>query len=366
MRLPIALTAVLAVLAVPAGASGAVTIGSNLSATSTTNGPGGCYSVCTGVNLNLPATSTAANGLTSPINGVVVKWRVKTGSTGNNPISLRVLRPAGGTSFTGVGTSSTGSLSATTVNATTGIGEFATRLKIRAGDSVGLNPGNSALVWTDNPGATSVYWSITQGSQFTNGLGDGQTAPGASTSSPQELLVQAVVEPDADGDGFGDETQDGCPADPTRQTPPCSTGPTNPNGNPPPTTTSVAPVVSAQAVVPASFRLGSLARIRFRLSEAAKYNLLFDRILPGRKRGKRCVLQSRLVRTGPRCSVYVRRASILGTGQAGLNTLGFRGRVAGKALPLGRYRLTIEAVAGVLSAKTKSTRFTLLPALRRR
>jgi hypothetical protein len=78
------------------------------------------------------------------------------------------------------------------------------------------------------------------------------------------------------------------------------------------------------------------------------------------------VLQSRLVRTGARCAVYLRRASILGTGTAGLNTVSFRGRVAGKALPLGPYRLTIEATAEAATAKPKSTRFTLRPALRRR
>jgi hypothetical protein len=356
MRFPLALAAVLAALALPAAASGAVTIGSNLAGTGT-NGPGGCNTICTGVNVNLPATSTAANGLTSPINGVVVKWRVKSASSGN-PVSFRVLRPGAGTTYTGAGTSTPGTTNGATA-------EFATRLKINAGDGVGLNPGNSALVWSNNAAATVAHWSVTNG--FNNGLADGQTAPGATSN--QELLVQAVVEPDADGDGFGDETQDGCPADPARQTPPCGTGPTNPNGNPPPTPTPTptAPVITGYAVVPATFRLGSLAQIRFRLSQAASYDLTFDRILPGRKRGRRCVLQSRTVRTGVRCAVYLRRAAISGSGRAGLNTLAFRGRVAGRPLPLGRYRLTFGAVGPTrLVAKTRSRTFTLLPALRRR
>ena len=37
-----------------------------------------------------------------------------------------------------------------------------------------------------------------------------------------KLGVSAVVEPDADGDGFGDETQDACPAAPDRHVAPCS------------------------------------------------------------------------------------------------------------------------------------------------
>jgi hypothetical protein len=358
MRRLLLLITALCLLA-PTGAGASMTVGSNLTGDGADNlgsyCPGG-GGTCTGTNLSLPAGSTAANGLTSPINGVIVKWRVKSGSTGN-PVRLRVLRPNGGASFTGAGTSTAGA----TVS---GVAETASRVSIRAGDSIGLNIGNSALVWANTPSANGLVWGSVNG--FTGGLADGATGTGDAQTAKQ-LLVQAVVEPDADGDGFGDETQDGCPADPTRQTPPCSTGPTNPNGNPPPTTTPVAPVVSAQAVVPASFRLGSLAHIRFRLSEAATYRLTFDGILAGRKRGKRCVPQSRLVRTGARCSVYVLRASIAGTGKAGPNSIAFRGRVAGKALPVGRYRLTFGAVGSTgLMAKTRSRIFTLLPALRRR
>ncbi|MDX6671988.1 MAG: hypothetical protein QOI91_2351 [Solirubrobacteraceae bacterium] len=360
MRFPLALAAVLAALALPAAASGAVTIGSNLAASGTLDNLGSyCPGSgnCTGTNQSLPPGSTAANGLTSPINGVVVKWRVKSGSSGN-PVALRVLRFTTGTTYRAVRTSTPG-----TTNGS--IAETASRVQIAAGDSVGLNIGNSALIWASTPGATGVVWGSVNG--FPTGLADGQTAQG--DGRPYELLVQAVVEPDADGDGFGDETQDGCPADPARQTPSCGTGPTNPNGNPPPTPTPTptAPVITGYAVVPASFRLGSLAQIRFRLSQAASYDLTFDRILPGRKRGRRCVLQSRTVRTGVRCAVYLRRAAISGSGRAGLNTLAFRGRVAGRPLTLGRYRLTFGAVGPTrLVAKTRSRTFTLLPALRRR
>jgi hypothetical protein len=40
------------------------------------------------------------------------------------------------------------------------------------------------------------------------------TAPYASDTSGSIIPVRATVEPDADNDGFGDETQDGCPTDP--------------------------------------------------------------------------------------------------------------------------------------------------------
>jgi hypothetical protein len=347
-----------AALALPASASGAVAIGSNLAdSASGTNGPNGCDTVCTGTNLVLPATSRAAGGLTAPSDGVVVRWRAKSGSSGN-PIALRVLHPAGGSPsrFTGMGTSD----SRQTVSGISAL--FPTQLPIRAGDSVGLDPRNTALVWAATPGATVLYWSFTNG--FTDGLKDGSTGDGGSQAL--ELMVQAVIEPDADKDRFGDETQDGCPGDAARQTPPCGTGNTNPNGNPPPPR-AAAPTLSATRVTPASFRLGSLAHIGFRLSKDATYRLAFDQTKAGRRRHGRCVPQSRTVKTGTRCTAYVRRATLSGTGKSGANSLAFRGRVAGKALPLGRYRVTFGAVDSAGNrATSKTARFRLRARLSRK
>lgn len=354
MRLRL-LLAVAALLALPASAPAAVTIGSNLAGAPVDNLPGYCGSVCTGTNLNLPASSTAANGLTAPISGVVVRYRVKSGSSGD-AVALRVLRPGGGTTFTGAGTSGPGTLVA-------GVSEFVSQVSIRSGDSVGLNVANEKIVWANTAGATGVVWGSPNG--FPTGLADGAGGAGAGQTS-RELLVQAVVEPDADVDGFGDETQDGCPADAARQTPPCGTGDPNPNGTPPPPPIT-APVITQQRVVPASFRLGSLARLRFRLSELATYRLTFDQRLPGRMRGRRCLPQSRLVRTGTRCTAYRRRGVRIGRGSAGLKNLAFRGRVAGRALPLGRYRVTFGATdVDGNRARSRTAFFTLRARLARR
>jgi hypothetical protein len=346
LRLRLPLIAALAVsAALPAAAPAAVTIGSNLAGTGADNLGAYCPSggVCTGTNLSLPPGSTAANGLVSPINGVVVRWRVKSGSSGN-PVTLRVLRPAGGATFTGAGTSTP----AATASGISGF--FPTRLPIRAGDSVGLNIANSALVWANTAGANGLVWGSLNG--YPAGLADGGTAAGAAQGN-KELLVQAVVEPDVDGDGFGDETQDGCPADATRQAPPCATGPVNPDANP-------APVISNLRVSPARFRLGSPARIRFTLSETTRYRLAFDQARPGRRRGTRCRLQTRLVRTGRRCTHYTRRGTIRATGSAGAKRRVFRGRIRGRALPLGRYRLTATGVDRQgKAARAKRTFFTL-------
>jgi hypothetical protein len=351
--LPVLLVALAIALALPSASSASVAIGSNLSATGN-NGPGGCNSICTGTNLVLPANSRAAGGLTAPTDGVVVRWRMSSGSSGN-PVELRVLHPAGGnpSRFTGQGKSSTQQ----TIGAPTPV--FPTRLAIRAGDSVGLDAHNSALVWADTMGASSLSWSVTNG--FTDGLKEGTTGDGSSEAL--ELLVQAVIEADADKDGFGDETQDGCPGDAARQTPPCGTGNTNPNGNPPPPTVET-PKLSSAKVTPASFRLGSLAHIKFKLSKDATYKLTFDQAKAGRRRGKRCVPQSRTVKTGTKCTAYVRRGTRSGTGKTGQNDISFRGRLAGKALPLGRYRVTFGAKdAAGNTASSKTAFFKLRPRL---
>ena len=47
-------------------------------------------------------------------------------------------------------------------------------------------------------------------------LGDAETRP-ADQHQQAPLLLNADLEPDADGDGYGDETQDGCPTEVSTQ-----------------------------------------------------------------------------------------------------------------------------------------------------
>ncbi|HEX2392749.1 MAG TPA: hypothetical protein VHI77_07500 [Solirubrobacterales bacterium] len=78
-------------------------------------------------------------------------------------------------------------------------------------------------------------------------------AAGPAIETTGELLIQGTIEPDADGDGFGDETQDQCPTQRTTQGP-CDTA---------------APLVSGLRV-----RHG---RIRYTLSEPATVALRLAR-----------------------------------------------------------------------------------------
>jgi hypothetical protein len=174
-----------------APASAAVTIGEDTSS-APNNAYIGCSIdpsiVCTEAQVEHPTKSYAA-----PFDGVIVRWRIY----GTSPVTLRVLRPTSGDTYTGVGRSATGIAS--------GQGEkvFPASLQIRMGDLIGLNIS----------GAGNVGRNLTAGAAFAHfnpALADGETRAPTQPNPGQALLYNADLEPDADGDGFGDETQDQC------------------------------------------------------------------------------------------------------------------------------------------------------------
>jgi hypothetical protein len=86
---------------------------------------------------------------------------------------------------------------------------FAAQQPIAAGDQIAFEStfGNPAVRTADKAGVTWLLWEDPS-------LAVGATKLPEPDSPPaSEVLVNADVEPDADGDGFGDETQDGCPTD---------------------------------------------------------------------------------------------------------------------------------------------------------
>ena len=170
-----------AALACAAPAHGAAVIGSDLATTATANN--GCNLVtCTTANLTLIGSSQAPAGLTSPVNGTVTSWTMRSGSAGNL-ISLRVLRPAtGAVTYTGAGTSAPG-MTGSAID-----GPFQTSLPISIGDSIGLENPSSATVIGNNGGASQVFWNMPP-------LADGATRTG-TVGAGFEVLVQAVVVPD--------------------------------------------------------------------------------------------------------------------------------------------------------------------------
>ena len=96
---------------------------------------------------------------------------------------------------------------------------------------------------------------------FSPPLVEGTGARG-STEAANELMVAATIEPDADKDGFGDETQDQCPRQATTQGPCDDTKP---------------------GVTGFKVKGGKAS---YNLSEAATVSLLLEKKIPGRKVGE--------------------------------------------------------------------------------
>jgi hypothetical protein len=221
------LTGVLTLAGLAQGqALAAVTVGSNLS-----NPPDNtrCFPLtegtisCTLAQTSLPGPSTAPGGLTSPIDGVVVRWRIELGGALPHTTAaagrLRVLR----------GDLGAGSSASENLLLSAGTYTFPTRLPVRSGDRIGLDTtvsGDSncgglpcGLYFVHvNAGAESTYdfWEPP--------LADGETrfptVPSTEPSNAEtELLLNADIEPDVDHDGFGDETQDFCNRDASTQGP---------------------------------------------------------------------------------------------------------------------------------------------------
>jgi hypothetical protein len=177
-------------LAAPAASQAAVTIGTPLHAsTATTTAPG-------------PTLMTVAYPgaqLSSPIDGVVVRYRVESNDWGT--IALRILRPAAAGAFDAVATSGTAFVS----GATDDLAHIqAAQVPIAAGDQIGIDTDGSFALQAPVTDGRYGYWSPRLADS------DPPSAPNLG-STFTVALFNADVEADADHDGFGDETQDGCP-----------------------------------------------------------------------------------------------------------------------------------------------------------
>jgi putative cell wall-binding protein len=101
---------------------------------------------------------------------------------------------------------------------------------------------------------------------------------------------------------------------------------------------------------------------RYRLSEAATVKIVIARGRKnGRRSGKRCVPATRKLRKAKRCV----RLTVVGTltraSHAGLNSVGFSGRLGSKALSPGGYQATLTATdAAGNTSKPKAITFTIV------
>jgi hypothetical protein len=208
MRFKFVSTAAVAALSISllgaTGASAAVEAGNRCAANASKPG---VVLVSTG---NAPGNPLPA---TIPSSGVITRWSFSVGlpippGAGLSEI-LKVFRPTGiPGQFQVVGES---------VPQVVGNGTqtFPTRIPVRAGDligALGASGGSSGAVYciTSDPGDRVAS---TPG---TAPLNSTVTSTGEETGIQQPIVVS--IEPDADNDGFGDETQDQCPQSVALQT----------------------------------------------------------------------------------------------------------------------------------------------------
>jgi hypothetical protein len=317
-----------------------------------------------------------------PGDGVLTSWRTFSTVLANvGPERLKVVTPVSATTFKVVAVSEYVNAFSTVDNANT---PWPTRIPVRTGDLIALGVGpvtstqtmphclfnHSTADWRskvgldDPPAPTVLSWG---------------PAPGSPTT--YRVSVSAVLEPDLDHDGFGDESQDrcietagtenGCPPPPS-EPPPAETPPPPPPA--PPGVTPPAVAVSALTVSPRSFhaaRRGSSVvaaktkagtKVSFVLDQAATVKFTVARSQTGRKAsGGRCVAVTSRNRKSRKCTRLVAaRGSFSRSGVPGANGFGFTGRIGAKTLKPGKYRLIATPTAAGQTGAPVSAAFSIV------
>lgn len=177
----------------------------------TGNGGASCPANVTMIQLQ---TATVPPTYAAPDRGVITSWSYLGGQS-DEQVHLDVVRP----------TLSPGTflLVAQTPAATATAGEFntySTRLPVSARDMLGLTIDGPSTACDRTTGSASDTVGSCTSCATTGGL-TGTTISSTNTIAGVQLNVSAVLEPDVDGDGYGDETQDGCPGDPNIFAGPC-------------------------------------------------------------------------------------------------------------------------------------------------
>jgi hypothetical protein len=324
-RIPTALAvAATALLALPASGLAAETFGSRFANSPNSGACSGLMSApCTYVSFIHPAVGTGdpySGG--APNDGVITKFRIHANGPGasvtfrladisrENEDSAQSRIVATGPTVTIAGTGE--------------IEEFPARVPLKMGNHLAI----------DTSTAEAVYAS--SGSKFTYvyapPLADG-AATRTSDAVTEELLVSATYEPDADKDGYGDETQDQCLGNGSDATTPC----TPPVGK---------PAVSGMSVATTST---GARRLTYRLSEAAKVTIKLQKAAKGRKVRGKCRKQTAANANRKRCTRWVGVRKVNRDGAKGLNDL----KLAGRKLAAGRYRvlLTARTTAGTTTKR---------------
>lgn len=132
--------------------------------------------------------------------GVITRLRVTLpGGQPDQPFDIKTVRPAAGPANTFT------TVSSTPVIAGSGTRTTNVRVPVLAGDRLGVSNANAVGLFCSTTDAADVL--VTAPGNSAVGTTTTYTVAGTQLAVP----VVAVVEPDADKDGYGDETQDLCP-----------------------------------------------------------------------------------------------------------------------------------------------------------
>jgi len=328
------LAASAAMLLVPALAQAATTFGSRLNHDPANSGECATFdATCTLVSFIHPSDPNGdpyAGG--APVDGVITKFRIRAYiTTEAQQVTFRVAditRDAADDSTalaTAAGSGPTVTLQVNEDALEAPIQEFAGRLPVKKGQHLAIDAGKYVQATVNDSGDKFSY-------VYSPPLVDGSGARG-STEATGELLVQASIEPDADGDEFGDETQDQCASQATTQGA-CDT---------------TAPGVTGLKVAG--------GKVSYKLSEAATVKLQLAKKVPGRKVGRKCVKQTPRNKTHKRCPRFRNiGAAFSGPGAVGPNKVTLPN---GKKLKPGVYRVTMTATDAAGNTATKLVKFTV-------
>lgn len=316
----------------PTATAGAATTPQTVTLGSTTGNP--TTNIClAGINCTYaPFNGVEAPGLEVPFDGTVTSFSVNSASSTNH-VELRVLRPAGGGQFTGAGTSAPETLAS-------GPTTFTVSLPVKAGDILGLDNSDSALIFDKTtPSAITAYFELPP-------LADGATAAPNHNQSGLRLLLSATVA--------------------QRTTTTTTTGTTTTTT----TTTTTPPTITGLRQARRTWREGTrsatMARaatgtvFTFDLNGDARVTVTFTARVSGRRIGGRCVAPTRANRHSRPCTRTVRPGRLSFAGHGGANALSFDGLVGRHLLPLGRYTATFTASNAHGQASPVALTFTIV------
>ena len=310
----------------PATTAGAATTPRTVTLGSTTGTP--TKNICVAmINCTYaPFTGVEAPALEVPFDGTVTSFSVNSASATNH-VELRVLRPAGNGQFTGAGTSPAETLAS-------GPTTFTVSLPVKAGDILGIDNSDSALMFDATPSAITAYYELPA-------LADGATAAPNNNQIGYRLLLSAVV------------VQQGTGTTTTTTT----------------TTTGGAPTLSGLRQARRTWREGTRAAtiaraatgtvFTFDLSAPARVTVTFTGKVAGRRVGGKCVAPTRANRHRPSCTRTV-TGKLSFAGHAGANAVSFEGVLGRRVLPLGRYTARFAASNAQGSATPGVLTFTIV------